>query len=175
MKTLIRDILVPLLIAVAIYCGFQAVLEQYTVHQTSMMPNIVDGQRIFINKLAYIWEKPDRGDIVVFPPPGAPDSTPLIKRVIGLPGETVKINSGAVYIDSVVLEEPYVNEAPGYEMAEKKIPEGQYFVLGDNRNHSRDSHLGWTVSLDSIVGRALFSVWPPGEWGMAPNYAYSEE
>jgi signal peptidase I len=173
MKTLLKEILVPLLIALAIYCGFQATLEQYIVHQTSMTPNIIEGQRLFINKVAYLWNGPDRGDIVVFHPPDTPGGTPLIKRVIGLPGETVRVESGAVYINGVALEEPYIREAPRYQMDEYKIPEGQYFVLGDNRNSSRDSHYGWTVAEDDIVGRALFSVWPPGEWGLAPNYAYS--
>ena len=175
MKTFIHDVLVPLLIALAVYCGFQFTLQQYVVQQTSMIPNLVEGQRLFINKVSYVWGKPGRGDIVVFRPPEAPGSTPLIKRIIGLPGETVEVEYGTVFINDMPLKEPYIKEAPRYQMAEYIVPQGQYFVLGDNRNSSRDSHYGWSVPEDNIIGRALFSIWPPGEWGMAPNYAYSGE
>lgn len=173
MNTFIKDILIPFLIAVLIYCGFQATMEQYIIHQTSMLPNLVEGQRLFINKLAYLWSKPDRGDIIIFHEPGAPKGIPLIKRIIGLPGEEVEVKSGAVYIDGIVLNEPYIREAPAYRYTLLEVPEGHYFVLGDNRNVSRDSRFGWTVAGDDIIGKALFSVWPPGEWGLAPNYAYS--
>ena len=168
--------MVPFLVALVIYSGFHATMEYYVIYQTSMVPNLVEGQRIFVNKLAYRLGEPERGDIIIFHSPDSPPgSIPLIKRIIGLPGERVAVTSGAVYINNVALVEPYIREAPGYQVGEYTIPAGHYFVLGDNRNISRDSRFGWTVARGEIVGKALFCVWPPGEWGLVPNYAYSGE
>jgi signal peptidase I len=174
MRPLFRDILVPLLVALAIYSGFHATMEYYVIYQSSMVPNLVEGQRIFVNKLAYRLGEPERGDIIVFRPPDAsPGSTPLIKRIIGLPAEKVAVEGGTVYINDVPLEEPYLQEAPAYPLEATFVPAEQYFVLGDNRNVSRDSRFGWTVERSEIVGKALFCVWPPGRWGPVPHYVYS--
>jgi signal peptidase I len=175
MKTLIKEVLIPFLVALAIFFGFQATLVQYVIQQTSMIPTLVEGERLFVSKVSYLIGEPKRGDIIVFHPPDSPKGTPLIKRVIGLPGERVEVKSGSVYINGVALKEPYIREVPRYEMEEFTIPAGHYFVLGDNRNQSRDSHSGWTAEKSMIVGKALFVVWPPGEWGSAPNYSYSRQ
>lgn len=174
MKILPKEILVTLLMALVLYLGLQAIMTQIVVQQKSMLPTLVEGQRLFIGKASYLFGDPQRGDIIVFHPPESSDGTPLIKRVIGLPGETVEVKSGSVCINGVALEEPYIREAPGYVFASYEIPVGQYFVLGDNRNQSRDSHTGWTVSRNKLVGKALFCVWPPNQWGAAPNYAYAD-
>jgi len=140
-----------------------------------MKPNLVEGQRIFINKISYKFGSPERGDIIVFNKPENKGGIPLIKRVIALPDERVEIKEGLVYINGTPLNETYIKTAPKYEFSEIRISEQHYFVLGDNRNVSRDSHYGWTVNESDIIGKAWISIWPPGEWGLVPGYAYSND
>ncbi len=142
-----------------------------------MSPGLVDGERVFISKLAYHFgHTPRRGDIIVFtPPPELGSSVDYIKRIIGLPGEKVEIKNGAVYIHEpggtvLQLDERAYAVPTSYTYLSDVIPEGRYFVMGDNRAVSEDSHNGWTVPLKDIMGRARFVAWPPREWGRAPNY-----
>jgi signal peptidase I len=174
MKTIIKDSVLTLVLAAVIYFVFQAVLYQCVVEQTSMEPNIPEGQRIFVNKAVYFFDEPQRGDIIVFRKPEVNSDKPLIKRIIGLPGEIVTIEPGTVYINGSPLDEPYLTEYPSYMFAGYTVPENQYFVLGDNRNDSFDSHYGWTVQRDSIIGKAWLNIWPLDTWGFAPNYAFAD-
>ena len=96
-----------------------------------------------------------------------------------MPGEYVEIRGGKVYInapngDVFPLDEPYVTEQPKTTFRGEKIPAGEYFVLGDNRNNSGDSGEGWTVPRSNIIGKAWLSIWPPGQWGLAPSYPVEE-
>ncbi|MFC1933969.1 signal peptidase I, partial [Chloroflexota bacterium] len=166
------EALLLLAMAVAIYFGVYVVFQQITVEQISMVPTLAEGQRIFINKLV---KEPDRGDIIVFNNPDNSKDTLLIKRVIGLPGEEVEVRSGFVYIDGSPLHETYIGERPHYNMTKGIIPDGEYFVLGDNRNSSWDSHSGWTVPQADILGKAWLSVWPLDHLGLVPKYAYANE
>lgn len=100
----------------------------------------------------------------MFEAPGGTDRD-FIKRVIGLPGEEVKIVHGKVYINGQPLNEPYLVHLATYDLEPRRVPEGNYFVLGDNRPNSSDSHLGWYVPVSSIIGKAWFSYWPPATWG----------
>ena len=173
-KTLLADILVTIVMAALIFAGVHFTLEQCIVHQVSMLPSLKEGQRIFINKITYHLHTPDRGDIIVFKLTDSADDIPLIKRVIGLPGETIEIKSGLVYVCGSALEEPYVNECPNYVLKPFVVPESQYFVLGDNRNMSNDSHYGWTVPVENIMGKAWISIWPPDNWGLVPACTYAQ-
>ena len=119
--------------------------------------------------------KPDRGDIIVFKNPDNTKDTPLIKRVIGLPGEEVTVRSGVVYINGSPLTETYIIKIPRYTLPKQSVPDSEYFVLGDNRNASRDSHMGWTVPQDNIIGKAWLSIWPLDHLGLVPEYAYADE
>ena len=171
-KYILKETLLVLAMAVAIYLSVYAIFQQHIVKHTSMVPTFREGQRIFINKLV---DKPDRGNIIVFKNPDNPKDTPLIKRVIGLPGEEIEVRSGFVYIDGSPLIENYINEMPRYTMPNIVVPDGEYFVLGDNRNSSRDSHTGWTVPQDDILGKAWLSIWPLDQFGLVPDYAYAGE
>ena len=109
---------------------------------------------------------------MVFQPPESLNSEyPFVKRVIGLPGETVEVKDGLVFIDGVALDEPYVREAPRYATAEKVIPDGEYYVLGDNRNSANDSHNGWTVPEENVIGKARVTYWPPSRWNVIGHFS----
>ena len=174
MKTTIRDVITTFLVAVVIYFLMQATIQVSIIHGSSMEPSLHgDGdkeQRLLINKAIYFFEEPERGEIVVFRPPEDRADAPFIKRIIGLPGETVAIADGQVLINGSLLYEPYIMEPPDYEVEEMTVPGDSYFVLGDNRNRSNDSHSGWTVPRHMIIGKAWISIWPPPFWGLAPHY-----
>jgi len=138
-----------------------------------MEPNFEEGQRLLINKIVYIFHQPERGDVIIFQPSNS--GADYIKRIIALPGDTVEIKGGAVYINGSKLDEPYIKDPPNYTFHQKTIPENEYFVLGDNRNNSNDSHTGWTVPDENIIGKAWLSIWPPSEWGLAHNYSFEEQ
>jgi len=174
MKTLLRDVLVTLVVTIIIFLLVQTTLQTSIVKGSSMEYHLQDGQRLLINKVVYFFHQPERGDVIVFHPPNNPKTVPFIKRVIGLPGDTIEIKGGIVYINDSPLDEPYIEEPPNYTLHQQKIPENNYFVLGDNRNNSNDSHNGWTVPRQNIIGKVWLSIWPPAEWGLAPNYSLSE-
>lgn len=171
-KYILKESFLVLMTAAVIYFSVHAVFQQYVIKYTSMIPTLTEGQRIFINKLV---DKPNRGDIIVFKNPENPKDAPLIKRIIGLPGEEIKVMSGFVYINDSPLVETYVSEMPRYTMKSQIIADGEYFVLGDNRNSSRDSHIGWKVSKDDIIGKAWLSIWPLEQFGLVPDYTYANE
>jgi len=161
-KRFILDILETLVLAVVLYFGINAVSARVRVDGFSMRPTLQDGEYILVNKLAYKTGEPHRGDIVVFIFPVDPQED-LIKRVIGLPGETVAIHSGTVSVNGIQLAEPYIASPPAYD-DEWVVPEGQLFVLGDNRNDSRDSHQWGFLPIENVIGRAVLIYWPPEEW-----------
>ncbi|MBI4283111.1 MAG: signal peptidase I [Chloroflexi bacterium] len=177
MKSFLRDILTTLLLAAVIFFGLQFTIQHSVVISPSMMPSLQVNQHLIINKLAYRWHEPQRGDIIVFHPANHQPGD-YIKRVIGLPGESVEIKEGKVYIHQkdgsvLPLDEPYIAERAARPFTGGTIPENEYFMLGDNRNNSGDSRGGWTVPRQKIVGKAWLSIWPQDRWGLAPNYPLS--
>jgi signal peptidase I len=175
MRRLFRDILITLIIAIVIFLLLQFTVQSFIIIGSSMQPNFEEGERLVINKLVYRLHQPERGDVIVFHPPGNQQAD-YIKRVIGLPDESVEIKGGKVYIhkeDGNVeqLVEPYITELATRDFRGDKIPENEYFVLGDNRNHSNDSRNFGSVSREKIIGKAWLSIWPPSEWGVVPDYS----
>jgi signal peptidase I len=139
-------------------------LQAFYIPSDSMNPTLVTGDRVLVNKLSYHFHDVHRGDIVVFKrPPGENDPTikDLIKRVIGLPGETIEGRDGQIVVDGRVLNESYVaKNSPMSDFAPRKVPPGHYFVMGDNRGNSKDSRVFGPISKSLIVGRAFIRVWP---------------
>jgi len=136
-------------------------LDNRTVPTGSMIPTILPGDRLFIDKLTVHFKPLERGDIVMFEPPAQSGlKEDLIKRLIALPGDTVEIKGGKLYINDQLVEENYINEPIRYSMAKTTVPEGKVFVLGDNRNVSYDSHVWGFVDRSSIKGKALWRYWP---------------
>jgi signal peptidase I len=173
MKSLIRDILITILIAVVIFFGLQATIQSFIVDGPSMEPNFHNGQRVIANKLIYRFQDPQRGEVIIFRSPNQRQGD-LIKRVIALPGEYVTIEEGVVYIhepdgEVIRLDEPYIDSLPRTDFVGTVVPPDTYFVLGDNRNNSDDSRRGWVVPRQNIIGKAWLSTWPPGQWGLVAN------
>ena len=170
MKAFLREILITIILAVAIFLLFQTTIQSFVIVGSSMEPNFHEGERLVINKVVYSFKEPERGDVIVFHRPNR-RSADYIKRIIALPGETVEVKDGVVYINHMQLDEPYIKELPKYNLPEQKIPDNKYFVLGDNRNNSNDSHNGWTVPRQNIIGKAWLSIWPPREWAVVTTYS----
>jgi signal peptidase I len=140
------------------------VVQAFYIPSASMEPTLEIGDRVLVNKLAYRFGEPERGDIVVFARPPASSANgvdDLIKRVIGLPGETIEAHDGQVFIDGRQLDEPWLPEGtltPDFAAAE--VPDHNVFVLGDNRTNSEASNQFGPISDDLIVGRAFVRIWP---------------
>jgi signal peptidase I len=161
-KRFVLDILETLVLAVVLYFGINAVSARVRVDGFSMRPTLQDGEYILVNKLAYKLGEPMRGDIVVFVFPINPEED-LIKRIIGLPGDTITVQDGVLSINGIVMDEPYINAPPAYN-GTWQVSEGELFVLGDNRNDSRDSHQWGLLPVEKVIGRAVLIYWPPEEW-----------
>lgn len=162
----LRDSLETLVLVATIYALVNLSSARFVVEGDSMQPNFQTGQYLIISRLDYLLGDPQRGDIVVFHYPLDPQSD-FIKRVIGLPGETVTLRDGRVFVDNTALEEPYIREA----CTSASCPDGvwqvaanAYFVMGDNRNESRDSRAFGPVDRTFFVGEARVRYWPPDDW-----------
>lgn len=160
---LLRDVIEAGVMALILFVLLQATIQNTVVEGQSMEPNLVDGQRLLVNKLAYRFSEPARGDIVVIKSPRG-TSEKLIKRVVGLPGETVELRNGRVYVNGRLLEEYYHPYVGVHSYPPASVPPDHYFLLGDNRDHSGDSRVWGSVHKDLIIGRVLVSVWPPERW-----------
>lgn len=167
--SLIRQFTIEVL-GTAVRAGILAFLIIYFIAQThivhgySMEPNLHENQRIIVEKVSYRFDIPDRGDIVVVDV--ANSDVPLIKRVIGLPGETVGIVNGQVVVNEQLLNEPYLSPFPTYNYPMTHVPDDHIFVMGDNRPVSRDSRSFGAVNLNAVHGRAWVSYWPLEEAGV---------
>ena len=137
----------------------------------SMANTLSDGSYILADRLAYQQNPPQRGDIVFFTLPMDPQQD-MVKRVIGLPDETIVIKDGVVRINDVPLDEPYVTESPMYN-GEWTVPKGQYFVLGDNRNNSSDSHSWGFLPQENILAKAVWIYYPLENFGKIVDVNFS--
>lgn len=147
------------------------VAEPRFIPSESMIPTLLEGDRIVVEKVSYRFAPPEPGDIVVFKAPeplqeiGFGKDEALIKRVVAVPGQVVAVHNGQVVVDGQPLAESYIAEPIAYELLPYPIPEGTVFVMGDNRNNSNDSHVWGALPLDRLVGRAVFRFWPPDRIG----------
>ncbi len=153
-----RDLIETILMAVVLFLLLNAATSRVRVYNISMQPTLFEGNLLVVNKLAYKLGEPKHGDIIVFHYQGTVTED-YIKRVIGLPGDTVEIGNGIVRVNGQAITEPYLAELPGYT-GSWKVPNGELFVLGDNRNHSSDSHDWGFVQQEWVVGKAVVVYWP---------------
>jgi signal peptidase I len=164
LKQFLVDLLETVILAVVLFFAINAVSARVRVDGFSMVPTLQDGEYVLVNRLAYRNNLPERGDIIVFTSPQS-NGLDLIKRVIGLPGDKVKISDGAVQVNGQTLDEPYIAAAPIYN-GEWSVPEGNLFVLGDNRNDSSDSHAWGLLPTENVIGKAILIYWPIPEWNL---------
>lgn len=158
------DVLETLILSVILFVSINVISARIRVDGASMEPTLVSGEYVIVNRLSYRMGSPQRGDIIVFHFPRNPEEE-YIKRIIGLPGDQVEAREGAVYINGQRLDERYLSVETNYT-GTWQVPEGQLFVLGDNRNNSSDSHDWGTVPMEYVVGKAVLVYWPPPEWGL---------
>jgi len=155
----LREIAETLILALLMYVLVNLLTARIQVDGSSMEPSFHDKDAVVVYKLAYRFGEIERGDVIVFPYPLDPELD-YIKRVIGLPGDRVRIDDNVVYVNDQPLEEPYTMAATNGNFAEIGVPLGHVFVLGDNRNDSGDSRFWGTLPIDTIVGKAIFVYWP---------------
>lgn len=162
-RRILLDLLETIVISVVLFLGINAVSERIRVESISMQPNLYAGDFVIVNKLAYKFGQPQRGDIIVFRYPPDPEQTPYIKRIIGLPGDQIHIEGGDVYVNGKRLTETYIDVSTN-RGGDWSVPDDSLFVLGDNRNNSSDSRAWGMVPLENIIGKAIVIYWPPENW-----------
>jgi signal peptidase I len=186
-----RDLIETVILALLIFVGVRAMVQNFRVEGSSMEGTLHDGQYVLVNKALYfkvdlsflnflpffdaganpvhhIFRAPQRGDVIVFRFPNQTERD-FIKRVIGEPGDEVQVKDGLVFINGKALDEKYILERPNYNFGPEIVPDGEYFVLGDNRNNSYDSRSWGFVPEKDIVGKAWVSYWPFSDFGTVPS------
>jgi signal peptidase I len=168
---LLREIVETVLLTVVIFLLVNAATGRFRIEGASMEPNLHDSEYVLIDKISYRLHAPERGDVIVFERQG--NERDYIKRVIGLPGDTVQISGGQVLVNGRALDEPYLNTTMLNDMPARTIDPDHYFVLGDNRNNSSDSRAFGSIAAKDIIGRAWLVYWPPSEWTVVPHHTYA--
>jgi signal peptidase I len=173
-QAMLREITMTLLITLALFIGLHYSAQAVPLDGPSMQPGLHTNERVLVNSLAYTFSGPQRGDVIVFHPPTAPNER-FIKRVIGLPGDTITLTPTQVIVNGTQLDEPYIAPAPpganeNPEPQTIKLSESQYFVMGDNRANSEDSRFFGPITQREIIGKAEFVVWPVGDFHSIDTY-----
>jgi signal peptidase I len=170
-RHMLLDIFQTVAISILLFVGINFVTARIRIESVSMENTLHPGNAVLVNRLAYRFKLPERGDIVVFDPPfESPE--PYIKRVIGLPGDEISIREGYVFVNEELISEPYIKDKPVMR-GTWIVPENAIFAMGDNRNNSSDSRNWGPVPLENIIGQALFIYWPPNEMGSLTNSAFA--
>lgn len=203
--SMLREIIETALLALLIFVLVRTFVLNFKVDGRSMQPSFENGEMLLVNRNAYgaldSWDfidwlpfvderegftiidfgEPERGDVVVFTPPAPGDDKPYIKRVIGLPGDTVEVREEQVFVNGQVLDEEYTGGKPSvcqtnweYCNTPVVVPKGSVFVMGDNRNNSEDSRYFGPVSDERIIGKAWIVYWPSDAWGIVDHEDYPE-
>lgn len=163
MKGAIREIIIVAILVLVLFIAIHNVVQTSVVNGISMEPNLHTGQRIIVSKAAYWFTGPHRGDIVVFH--SSRVNGDIIHRVVGLPSELVEIRNGDLYINGEKREESYLPQAHYTSIPPQKIPDDNYFIIGDNRGVA-----SWDiVPRDEIIGKAWLCYWPLSNWGRVSN------
>jgi signal peptidase I len=166
---LAREIVETIALTLIIFLVIRFAIQSYRVEGVSMQPGLHDNEYVLVNKIAYLFHAPERGDVIVFHFP-LDTSKDFIKRVIGLPGDTITVDSTSVRVDGVLLNEPYISERANPQGQRWTVPVNSYFVMGDNRPASDDSRDWGYVPRDDIVGKAVIVYWPLGSWELINTY-----
>lgn len=165
-----RELVETVLLTLVIFFMIRFAVENYRIEGESMEPNFHNGQFLLVSKIQYLFAPPQRGDVIIFRYP-LNEKKNFIKRVVGLPGEKVEIRAGKIFVNGVRIPEPYPYNFADYDWGPVTIGPDEYFVLGDNRPYSSDSHSWGMLPTRDIIGKAWVSYWPSDEWGVVPDYS----
>ena len=173
-QALLRELTTTLLVTLALFIGLHYSAQAVPLDGPSMQPGLHTDERVLVNSLAYTFAGPQRGDVIVFHPPTAPNER-YIKRIIGLPGDTIVLTPNAVLVNGVTLDEPYIavtfpGQSENPDSQTFHLTESQYFVMGDNRPDSQDSRYFGPITQAEIVGKAEFVVWPLKDFHAIDTY-----
>ena len=176
---IVREIIETVVLTLLIFFAVHFSVQPFRVNGPSMQPHLYTNNLILVNLLAYDFGSPQRGDVIVFHPPIATDPGEYyVKRIIAVPGDTIKLTATAVYVNGKKLSEPYINTlGPGNIENPDVVPtltlqKDQYWVMGDNRQDSQDSRFFGPISRSAIVGKAEVVIWPMNSLEWLPNYSY---
>lgn len=169
-SVLAREIVETIALTILIFLAIHFTVQNYQISGPSMQNTLQSGQFVLVNKLAYLFHQPERGDVIVLHEPDQPGRD-LIKRVIGLPGDTIVLDGNNVTVDGVQLNEPYITQKFNPGAQTQTVPSNEYFVMGDNRPQSEDSRYFGFVPKDYIVGKAILVYWPLNQWQMLNTYS----
>jgi signal peptidase I len=186
-RSILREVIDTIVFIVVVYVLVEMAAPRFLVDGPSMQPTFWDDQRLIISRVHYMVDDPERGDIVVFNKPGSRiGDSPLIKRAVGLPGETIEFRHTTppggteavveLYINGQLVNEPYINEACRPNSCSENIWElgpDEYFLMGDNRNHSSDSRSFGPINKRDIIGEALVRYWPPQDWALLKQIRFT--
>ena len=164
----LREVMETLVLTVILFMLIRTGVQNYKIEGQSMQPNFQDGEYLLVNKLAYVLDEPKRGDVVVFHYPIDP-TRDFIKRIVGLPGDTVEVRDGRVYVNGFPDQEPYPTEPLNYSAPLTVVEPRTVYVLGDNRSNSEDSHRWGLLNQDLIIGTAWVVIYPFPKAGMVAH------
>ena len=166
---LVREIIETLALTLVIFVVIHFTVQNFMIDGPSMQPSLMNNQYVLVNKVAYLFHAPERGDVIVFHWP-VDTNKDLIKRVIGVPGDVIVIDSKTVRVNGVLLNEPYIMTPANPTGNTWVVPSNEYFVMGDNRLVSDDSRDWGFVPKSYIVGKAVFVYWPISNWHFLNTY-----
>src|SRR5947209_1496589 len=167
---LAREIVETIALTLIIFLVIRFAIQSYRVEGVSMQPGLQSDEYVLVNKISYLFHAPEHGDVIVFHYP-LDTTKDFIKRVIGLPGDTITLDSTTVTVDGVALNEPYISErANPLGKKDIKVPPDEYFVMGDNRPASDDSRDWGFVPKYDLVGKAVFVYWPFNKWELINTF-----
>ncbi len=169
----LAELLQTLVIAGLLFVGVSLATARVRVEGSSMEPGLHDGDLVLVNRLAYRIGDLQRGDVIIFYYPFNPEKR-YIKRIIGIPGDTINVRDGEVYVNGALVDEPYIVRPPEYSGTWVVGPR-EVFVLGDNRNNSEDSTDWGMLPIEEIIGKAILVYWPPPDLGWIPHYSLLAE
>jgi signal peptidase I len=168
-----KDVLGVAVLLIVIAILLNLVLVAYHMGDESMKPELRIGDQLLINKMAYNYSNPGRGDVVLFTSPDG--DTDQINRIIGLPGDVIEIKNNQVYVNDVPINEPYVRNNGSYSLDAFPVPPLTCYVLEDNRDTRVRSSLGRLIPLENVVGKVWITAWPPDRWGSVDSFTQATQ
>ena len=166
---LVREVVETIAVTLLIFIVIRFAVQSFRVDGPSMEPGLHTDEFVIVDKVAYLFSGPQRGDVVVFHYP-LDTSKDFIKRIVGIPGDSIRTTSSDVFVDGQVLHEPYISQSFNFVSQTWKLGPEQFFVMGDNRDNSLDSRTWGPLDKSYIIGKAVAVYWPINQWEWINTY-----